>query len=60
MVSFSPLATFHLELIPPRYGMADMGKASMESERRRIAKMERESATEKSEGTTPADVGRVE
>jgi hypothetical protein len=25
-----------------RYGMADMGKASMEAEKRRMAKMERE------------------
>lgn len=37
--------------------MADMGQASMESEKRRIAKMERESATEKSDGAAVGIVG---
>jgi hypothetical protein len=40
--------------------MADMGKASMEAEKRRIERMEREAANEKTGETVTGDISRTE
>jgi len=53
-VSFPPPHINSKQLTRPRYGMADMGKASMEAEKRRIAKLEREDASQRIITTEPA------